>query len=33
MTIFKNIVDFILGWTRDVAELRSIYKTNKQDYQ
>lgn len=33
MTTLKNIFEFILGWTRDVAELRSMYKNNQQDYQ
>lgn len=33
MNTLRTIFEFILGWTRDVAELRTTYKHHRQDYQ
>jgi hypothetical protein len=33
MSKIISMLDFILGLTRDVAKLRSTYKTHQQDYQ
>jgi hypothetical protein len=33
MSKILSLLDFILGLTKDVAKLRSSYKTHQQDYQ
>lgn len=33
MTTLRTIFEFILGWTKDIAELRAAHKGNHQNYQ
>lgn len=33
MSFIKSIIEFILGWTKDVAELRTTFKGYQQHSQ